>query len=115
MPLFNGGSQPRATTLMSNLTVIVFWPCYWTLIGATARLIYPSLTDLGVKGTFLLGLAGSLLGGLFWLSLGATHHIYRPGGWLSGTLFALVILATRYFDGSESCPRRFFPPWNFLY
>jgi uncharacterized membrane protein YeaQ/YmgE (transglycosylase-associated protein family) len=100
---------------MSNLTAIVVWPCYWTLIGATARLIYPSLTDLSLRGTFLLGLAGSLLGGLFWLSLGASHHLYRPGGWLSGALFALGILATRRFDGDGRWPRRIPPPWSFIY
>jgi uncharacterized membrane protein YeaQ/YmgE (transglycosylase-associated protein family) len=67
------------------------------IVGALAKLIMPGRDPGGVFLTMLLGIAGSLLGGI----LGRLLGLYGPGqgaGFIVSTLGAILILALyRYF------------------
>ncbi len=66
------------------------------IVGALARLILPGPETLGIFGTILAGLGGSLVGGFIGRAL------FGPTGWLPSLLFAvggavLLILPFRAF------------------
>ncbi|HSO95069.1 MAG TPA: GlsB/YeaQ/YmgE family stress response membrane protein [Acidimicrobiia bacterium] len=63
------------------------------IAGALARLLLPGRDPMGIPMTILLGLAGSFLGGLIGSVLfGNTHHAFRPAGLLGSVLGALFLL-----------------------
>ena len=63
------------------------------VVGALARWIYPGAINLGFWMTVLLGIVGSLVGGvvamLLWRS---PHGGFRPAGLLLSVIGALVVL-----------------------
>jgi uncharacterized membrane protein YeaQ/YmgE (transglycosylase-associated protein family) len=62
------------------------------IVGAFAKLIMPGHDPGGIFVTMLLGVAGSLIGGIFGRALG----LYGPGqsaGFIVSTLGAIVLLA----------------------
>ena len=63
------------------------------IVGALARWIYPGTIPLGFWATALVGIIGSLLGGVIggvlWRSPDGRFH---PAGWILSTLGALVVL-----------------------
>ena len=62
------------------------------IVGALAKLIMPGRDPGGILVTMLLGIAGSLIGGLFGRLLG----LYGPGqgaGFIVSTLGAILLLA----------------------
>jgi len=62
------------------------------IVGALAKLIMPGRDPGGILVTMLLGIAGSLVGGLFGRAIG----LYGPNqgaGFIVSTLGAIVLLA----------------------
>ncbi len=70
----------------------------WTIIvgfvvGLLARFFYPGAIDLGFWMTTLLGVAGSVVGGvissLIWRSPDGRFH---PAGWILSIIGAVIVL-----------------------
>jgi len=70
----------------------------WFLIigliaGALARLIMPGRDPMGIIATIILGIVGSLLGGLVsWAIWGNQSGRIQPGGLLLSILGAIIVL-----------------------
>ena len=63
------------------------------IVGALARWLYPGAINLGFWATAVVGIVGSLvggvLGGLMWKSPDGRFH---PAGWILSIVGALIVL-----------------------
>ena len=63
------------------------------IVGALARWIYPGAINMGFWATALLGIIGSLvggvIGGILWRSPDGKFH---PAGWILSLVGALIVL-----------------------
>jgi uncharacterized membrane protein YeaQ/YmgE (transglycosylase-associated protein family) len=71
---------------------IVVWLIVGIIAGALARLLVPGQDPMGVLGTMLLGLAGSVLGGLVADALISGDQNFSPAGLIGSILGAVVVL-----------------------
>ncbi len=74
------------------LTNVIGWMLFGLVAGAIARFLHPGYDRMGMTGTIILGILGSLLGGglSFLLRLGIRP--YQPGGWIMSVLGAILLL-----------------------
>jgi len=71
----------------------IWWLIVGLIAGALARLIMPGKDPMGMVATVLLGITGSILGGLLSsLIWGANERGFRPGGLLLSLLGAILLL-----------------------
>lgn len=76
---------------METLTAIVSWVVFGLVAGAIARFLVPGRQAIGLLGTMVLGIVGSLVGGgLTWLF---TRDPMEPAGWIMSILGAVIVLA----------------------
>jgi uncharacterized membrane protein YeaQ/YmgE (transglycosylase-associated protein family) len=73
------------------------WIVLGLVAGFLARLLHPGNDPMGLVGTIVLGVLGSLVGGgiAYFLRLGTSP--YEPGGWILATLGAIALLALGWF------------------
>ena len=72
------------------MIAILGWMLFGLVAGAVARLLVPGRQALGLLGTMVLGIVGSLLGGgLTWL---VTRDPMEPAGWIMSIIGAVVLL-----------------------
>jgi uncharacterized membrane protein YeaQ/YmgE (transglycosylase-associated protein family) len=74
---------------MSFLLFILFG----LVIGAIAKFIMPGRDPGGIVVTALIGMVGSLLGGLIGRALGFYTAGTRTAGWIMSILGAVILLA----------------------
>jgi uncharacterized membrane protein YeaQ/YmgE (transglycosylase-associated protein family) len=71
----------------------IVWLIVGLIAGALARLIMPGRDPMGIIATILLGIVGSILGGLIsWAIWGADERGFQPAGILLSILGAIVVL-----------------------
>jgi len=73
----------------------IWWLIIGLIAGALARLIMPGRDAMGWLATILLGIVGSILGGLVsWAIWGAdeTGRGFQPAGLLLSILGAIIVL-----------------------
>ena len=73
----------------------IWWLIIGLIAGALARLIMPGRDPMGIIATMLLGIVGSILGGLVsWALWGAetAGTGFRPGGLILSILGAILVL-----------------------
>ena len=71
----------------------IWWLIIGLIAGALARLIMPGRDPMGVIATILLGIVGSIIGGLVsWAIWGADDGRFRPGGIILSILGAILVL-----------------------
>ena len=73
----------------------IWWLIIGLIAGALARLIMPGRDPMGIIATILLGIVGSILGGLVsWAIWGAetAGEGFRPAGLLLSIIGAIVVL-----------------------
>jgi uncharacterized membrane protein YeaQ/YmgE (transglycosylase-associated protein family) len=73
--------------MLSILGYIIFG----AIVGGLARLIMPGKDPMGIVMTILLGIAGSVIGGLL-LGLLIGGRTTDPAGWIGSILGALLLL-----------------------
>jgi len=71
----------------------IWWLIIGLIAGALARLIMPGRDAMGIIATIILGIVGSILGGLVsWAIWGAETEGFRPAGLLLSIVGAIVVL-----------------------
>ena len=71
----------------------IWWLIIGLIAGALARLIMPGRDAMGIIATILLGIVGSILGGLVsWAIWGTDTRGFRPAGLILSILGAILVL-----------------------
>ena len=71
----------------------IWWLIIGLIAGALARLIMPGRDPMGIIATILLGILGSVIGGLVsWAIWGSETRGLQPGGLLLSILGAILVL-----------------------
>jgi uncharacterized membrane protein YeaQ/YmgE (transglycosylase-associated protein family) len=73
----------------------IWWLIIGLIAGALARLIMPGRDPMGIIATMLLGIVGSVIGGLVsWAIWGAdtANSGFRPAGLILSILGAIIVL-----------------------
>ena len=71
----------------------IWWLIIGLIAGALARLIMPGRDPMGIIATILLGIVGSIIGGLVSVAIwGSGGNGFRPAGLLLSILGAIVVL-----------------------
>jgi uncharacterized membrane protein YeaQ/YmgE (transglycosylase-associated protein family) len=71
----------------------IAWLIVGLIAGALARLIMPGRDPMGIIATILLGIVGSIVGGLVsWAIWGSDTKGFQAGGLLLSILGAIVVL-----------------------
>jgi uncharacterized membrane protein YeaQ/YmgE (transglycosylase-associated protein family) len=71
----------------------IWWLIIGLVAGALARLIMPGRDPMGLLATVILGIVGSILGGLVSTAIwGFNERGFQPAGLLLSLLGALVVL-----------------------
>ena len=71
----------------------IWWLIIGLIAGALARLIMPGRDAMGILATIVLGIVGSIIGGLVsWGIWGAETDGFRPAGLLLSILGAILVL-----------------------
>jgi uncharacterized membrane protein YeaQ/YmgE (transglycosylase-associated protein family) len=74
------------------ICTLLGWAVFGIFVGAIARLVWPGRHPMGLVATMLLGVAGSVVGGLVTLALRGGPQPYEPAGYLMSILGAIVVL-----------------------
>ena len=71
----------------------IWWLIIGLIAGALARLIMPGRDPMGIIATILLGIVGSIIGGLVSVAIwGSGTNGFQPAGLLLSLLGAIVVL-----------------------
>jgi uncharacterized membrane protein YeaQ/YmgE (transglycosylase-associated protein family) len=70
---------------------LIGWLVFGAVIGGLARFIMPGRDPMGCLMTILLGILGSVVGGLLMGTL-ITGRSTDPAGWIGSVLGALLLL-----------------------
>jgi uncharacterized membrane protein YeaQ/YmgE (transglycosylase-associated protein family) len=71
----------------------IAWLIVGLIAGALARLIMPGRDPMGIIATILLGIVGSIVGGLVsWAIWGSQEQGFQPAGILLSIIGAIVVL-----------------------
>lgn len=71
---------------------IIAWIIVGLVAGVIARALAPGRDPMGIFGTIVLGLAGSVPGGLVGTLLDAGDQDFTPAGIIGSILGAIVVL-----------------------
>jgi len=74
------------------ISSVIGWVVFGLIAGAIARFLHPGYERMGMAGTIVLGVLGSLIGGgvAYVLKLGTSP--YEPAGWILSIAGALILL-----------------------
>lgn len=71
----------------------IWWLIIGLIVGALARLIMPGRDAMGMIATLVLGILGSIVGGLIsWAIWGRSEQGFQPAGFVLSLLGAIVLL-----------------------
>ena len=78
---------------MGTLGAIISWAVFGLIVGAIARLLVPGRQSMGLVMTMVLGIVGSLLGGVV-ASMFARGEIdpTHPAGWIMSIIGAILLV-----------------------
>jgi len=77
-------------------TSILGWIVFGLIIGVIARLLVPGRDPMGIFATIMLGIAGSVVGGLIAYALRLGTSPYHPAGWIFSSIGGVVALLLYY-------------------
>jgi len=73
-------------------TSILGWIVFGLIVGALARFLIPGRDPMGWVATILLGIMGSVVGGLLAYALKLGTEPYAPASWVMSVLGAIAAL-----------------------
>ena len=73
---------------------IIVWIVSGLVIGFIARAIVPGKDHIGIWRTIVLGVAGSVIGGLLWglITGSLLRGEFNPLGWIGSIIVAVILL-----------------------
>lgn len=71
---------------------ILGWIVFGLVVGFIARALVPGKDDIGVLRTIVLGVVGSVLGGLAYGLLTVGIRGFQPAGWIGSIIGAIIVL-----------------------
>ena len=74
------------------LLTILIWLVFGLVVGFIARAVVPGKDDIGILRTVVLGVIGSVAGGLVFGLLGFGLRGFHPAGWIGSIIGAVVVL-----------------------
>lgn len=91
---------------MGAIFNVVSWLVFGLVVGAIARLLMPGRQSMSWLSTSLLGIAGSLIGGVVsWLIFGNPEGTINAAGWIFSILGAIAAMVL--YGRFKSQPRAF--------
>lgn len=73
-----------------GIGMLIGWALFGLVVGLIARLLWPGDQPIGCLPTILVGVAGSVVGGMITHAL--TGGGYRPASWVMSIIGAIVVL-----------------------
>jgi uncharacterized membrane protein YeaQ/YmgE (transglycosylase-associated protein family) len=88
---------------MGTLGSIISWAVFGLVIGAIARFLYPGRQTMSLLMTMVLGIVGSLVGGLIsWLfGNDPQDGPFQGSGWIMSILGGLIVVWIALYAGSR--------------
>jgi uncharacterized membrane protein YeaQ/YmgE (transglycosylase-associated protein family) len=71
---------------------VVGWIVFGLIAGFIARAIVPGKDDIGILRTIVLGVVGSVVGGLIFGLLTVGLRGFQPAGWIGSIIGAVIVL-----------------------
>ena len=71
---------------------VVGWIVFGLVAGFIARAIVPGKDDIGILRTVILGVVGSVVGGLIFGLLTVGLRGFQPAGWIGSIIGAVIVL-----------------------
>lgn len=71
---------------------ILGWIVFGLIAGFIARALVPGKDDIGILRTVLLGMVGSIIGGLVFGLLTVGIRGFQPTGWIGSIIGAVIVL-----------------------
>ncbi|OXM49658.1 GlsB/YeaQ/YmgE family stress response membrane protein [Amycolatopsis alba] len=85
---------------------ILGWILFGLIAGFIARALVPGKDDIGVLRTIVLGVVGSVVGGLLFGLLTVGFRGFQPAGWIGSVIGAVIVLVIyNKVTGRKSRPR----------
>jgi uncharacterized membrane protein YeaQ/YmgE (transglycosylase-associated protein family) len=85
---------------------MISWAVFGLLVGLFARLLYPGPQPMSLLMTMLLGIGGSLLGGMVsWALFGPPRGPFDGAGWILSIIGALDLVALNVSMSRRRLPR----------
>ena len=86
------------------LMSLIGWVLFGLVAGAIAKFLHPGYDAIGIGGTIVLGIVGSLIGGGIAYLLHLGTNPYQPAGWILSIIGALLVLAMGFFGTRRARP-----------
>ncbi len=79
---------------MGTIGAVISWAIFGLLVGAIARMLYPGRQQIGILMTMVLGVAGSLIGGMIaWAFVGGPERgPFDGAGWIMSIIGAMIVV-----------------------
>jgi uncharacterized membrane protein YeaQ/YmgE (transglycosylase-associated protein family) len=74
------------------LWTILGWLAFGLIAGLLARAVVPGKDDIGLPMTIVLGVVGSVVGGLLFGSITGGLRGFQPAGWIGSIIGAIIVL-----------------------
>jgi len=74
------------------LWTVLGWLIFGLVAGLIARAVVPGKDDIGLLRTIVLGIVGSVLGGLIFGLLTVGVRGFEPAGWIGSIIGAIIVL-----------------------
>ncbi len=88
------------------LWTILGWILFGLIAGFIARALVPGKDDIGLLRTIVLGIVGSVVGGLLFGLLTVGFRGFQPAGWIGSVIGAIIVLVIyNKVTGRKSRPR----------
>ncbi|MEV7548466.1 GlsB/YeaQ/YmgE family stress response membrane protein [Amycolatopsis sp. NPDC089917] len=88
------------------LWTVLGWILFGLIAGFIARALVPGKDDIGLLRTIVLGVVGSVVGGLLFGLLTVGFRGFQPAGWIGSIIGAIIVLVLyNKVTGRKSRPR----------
>lgn len=74
------------------LLTILGWLLFGLIAGYIARALVPGKDDIGLLRTIVLGVVGSVVGGIIFGLLTVGLRGFHPAGWIGSIIGAIIVL-----------------------